>query len=80
MAEDKFFYAKSGYAPYGDGSGFQVNTTVEQDTETSEPTISIESVWRVPVSEWVIAARKIEHMLDLVQRPSGDPVGGSREP
>ncbi len=70
MSDEKFFYAKSGYSPYHDGSGFQVTTTIEQDTATSEPTISIESVWRLPVSDWIVAARKIERMLDLVQRPS----------
>lgn len=68
MSNDKFFYAKSGFAPYSDGSGFKIETTIEQETETSEPTISLESVWRVPVSEWIAAARKIERMLDLVQR------------
>jgi hypothetical protein len=72
MTDDKFFYAKSGFAPYSDGSGFQVTTTVEQDTESSEPTISIEAVWRLPVHEWVAVARKIERMLDLVTWPAGD--------
>jgi hypothetical protein len=70
MSDEKFFYAKSGYAPYRDGSGFQVTATIEQDTATSEPTISIESVFRLPVSDWIVAARKIERMLDLIQRPS----------
>lgn len=69
MSDDKFFYAKSGFAPYADGSGFKVNTVIEQDTEDSEPTISIEAVWRVTVSEWITASRKIERMLDLVTRP-----------
>ena len=72
---DKFFYAKSGFAPYADGSGFKVETTIEQETEDSEPTISIEAVWRVPVSEWAQVSRKIERLLDLVNRPSGSPVG-----
>lgn len=71
MAEEKFFYSKSGFAPYGDGSGFRVTITVEQETETSEPTISFDDIWRLPVSEWVSVSRKIERMLDLVTRPAG---------
>lgn len=71
MSDDKFFYAKSGFAPYADGGGFQVTTTIEQDTEESEPTISIEAVWRLSASEWVQVAHKIERMLDLVTRPAG---------
>jgi hypothetical protein len=78
MADDKFFYAKSGFAPYADGSGFQVTITVEKETEESEPTISIESVWRMSAFEWVRVAHKIERMLDLVTGPGGG-VGGSRE-
>jgi hypothetical protein len=70
MSEDKFFYAKSGFAPYPDGSGFRVTTTIEQDAEGSEPTISIDGIWRLPASEWIAVARKIERMLDLVTDPS----------
>ena len=69
MSDDKFFYAKSGFAPYNDGSGFQVTTTIEKETESSEPTISIDAVWRLSASEWVSAAQKIERMLDLVNGP-----------
>jgi hypothetical protein len=78
MAED-FFYSKSGFAPYSDGSGFRVTVTIEQETETSEPTISFDDIWRLPASEWVSVARKIERMLDLVTRPTGTDVGGARE-
>lgn len=70
MTDKKFFYSKSGFAPYGDGSGFKVTVTIEQVTEDSEPTISIEEVWRLSASEWVQAARKIERTLDLIQRPA----------
>lgn len=74
MSEEKFFYAKSGFAPYADGSGFKVTTTIEKETEESELTISIEEVWRISASEWVTVARKIERMLDLVTGPSCVPV------
>lgn len=78
MSEDKFFYSKSGFAPYSDGSGFKVTVTIEQDTEESEPTIAIEQVWNMAASEWVTVARKIERLLDMV-RPSAD-VGNPTEP
>ncbi|QPF81704.1 hypothetical protein IC762_12470 [Bradyrhizobium genosp. L] len=78
MGDEKFFYSKSGFAPYSDGSGFKVTVTIEQETEESEPTISFEDVWRIPASEWVSVSRKIERLLDLVQRPAS-PVGNSRE-
>lgn len=70
MANDQFFYSKSGFLPYSDGSGFKVTATIEQETETSEPTISFESIWRVPVSEWSEVSKKIERLLDLVRRPN----------
>lgn len=68
MADEKFFYSKSGFAPYSDGSGFRVTVTVEQETEHAEPTITFEDIWHLPVSEWLSASRKIERMLDLVTR------------
>ncbi len=70
MSDDKFFYSKSGFAPYNDGSGFKITVTIEQETENSEPTISLESVWRISTSEWVEASRKIERLIDLVSRPA----------
>lgn len=70
MTDEKFFYAKSGFAPYSDGSGFKVTITIEQETEDAEPTITFEDIWRLPVSEWIATARKIERMLDLVKRPA----------
>lgn len=69
MSEEKHFYAKSGFAPYDDGSGFRVTTTVEQEKEGDEPTISIDQVWRLPISEWIQVAKKIERMLELVGSP-----------
>jgi len=68
MSDDKFFYSKSGLAPYSDGSGFKITVTIEKETEESEPTVSLESVFRISASEWVNAARKIERMLDIIQR------------
>lgn len=70
MSDDKFFYSKSGFAPYSDGSGFRVTVTIEQETEESEPTVTLEDVWRLPASEWVDVAHKIERMLDLIKRPA----------
>lgn len=46
---EPFYYSKSGFAPYSDGSGFRVTVTIEQETETSEPTISFDDIWRLPV-------------------------------
>lgn len=70
MAEEMFFfYSKSGFAPFSDGSGFQVTITIEQKTESSSPTISIDDIWRLPADEWVSVARKIQRMLDLVTPP-----------
>lgn len=77
MGEEKFFYSKSGFAPYPDGSGFRVTVTIEQETETSAPTITFDDIWRLPADEWVAVARKIERMLDLIQRPTD--VGGAHE-
>ena len=59
MSDDKFFYSKSGFAPYSDGSGFRVTVTIEQETEDAEPTVTFEEIWRLPASEWVSASRKI---------------------
>ncbi len=70
MSDDKFFYSKSGFAPYSDGSGFRVTVTIEQETEDAEPTVTFEEIWRLPASEWVSASRKIERLLDMVIRPT----------
>lgn len=79
MSNNKFFCAESGFAPYGDGSGFRVEVTIEQETEQSEPTISFENIWQLPVSEWIAASRKIERMLDLIQRPAPRASSGERQ-
>jgi hypothetical protein len=64
VSKKLFYSSEFGLLPYSDGSGFKITAMIEQDTEKSEPTISIESVWRVSASEWVSAARAIEAMLD----------------
>lgn len=66
MSGDNFFYARSGFAPYADSSGFKITVTVKKETEESEPTISFDEIHEISASEWVAAARKIERMLDLV--------------
>jgi hypothetical protein len=69
MSDDKkCLYSKAEFAPYGDGSGFKINIVIEQ-AEDSEPTITLDDVFRVSASEWIAAARKIEHMLDCIPRP-----------
>jgi hypothetical protein len=70
MSDEKFFYSKSGFVPYSDGSGFKVTVTIEQETEISEPTVSLDEVYRISASEWADASRKIERILGLIQRPA----------
>lgn len=68
-SDKKYLSSEVGFAPYSDGSGFKINVTIERANEDSEPTISLEGVFRVPASEWIAAARKIEHILDCIPRP-----------
>lgn len=54
---------KSGFAPYGDGSGFALEVEVRQENETSAATITIDNCWRVDISHWPDIREGIERMI-----------------
>ena len=61
---------KAGIAPYGDGSGHQMMVTIEQDSKGAEPTISFDSVFRLPASEWPAAVETINRLLSAAVPPA----------
>lgn len=67
MAEGKFKFV-SRVGPYGDGSGYQAEATVEDRDDGQGATLRIDIVDRIALSEWPALREAIDNMAQLAGR------------
>lgn len=60
---DAMMRAIGNFLPYDDGSGYRAKVTIEQESNSEQPTITIETIFRLSVSDWPEVVDGIATML-----------------